>query len=151
MRPCDNGTRGSRLPALPPRCCNPFATVGHRLFPIVEGQYLDPEEVAHRLRAEFRYVDTSRNDGARAVEELMRRARSSNVPEEVINSLRRQTLKAIRIIVSDRMDFDDDRLEFTAMEGGPLYIPYRSAQNVAAAARLLAKMCRILEYRAEAC
>ena len=125
--------------------------MGHRLFPIVEGAYLEPEEVAHRLRAEFRFVDADRNAGADVVERAIREFRKSNAPEELLDALRRQSLKAIRIIVSDRTGFDEDYVEFTAMQGGPPYVQYRSGRHVAAAAPLLAKVCRVLGYRAEAC
>jgi hypothetical protein len=125
--------------------------MGHRLFPIVEGAYLDPEEIAHRLRAEFRFVDSDRSAGTSVIERAIKEFRKSNAPEELLDAMRRQSLKAIRIIVSDRDGFDEDYLEFTVMPGGPPYVPYRSARHVAAAATVLSKVCKVLGYRAEAC
>jgi hypothetical protein len=125
--------------------------MGHRLFPIVEGAYLEPEEVAHRLRAEFPFVDADRNAGADVVERAIREFRKSNAPEELLDATRRQSLKAIRIIVADRTGFDEDYLEFTVMPGGPPYVPYLSGRHVTAAAPVLSKVCKVLGYRTEAC
>jgi hypothetical protein len=124
--------------------------MGHRLFPILEGAYLEPEEIAHRLRAEFRFVDADRNAGMSLVERAIREFQKRNVPEELLDDMRRQSLKAIRIIVSDRTRFDEDYLEFTVMPGGPPYVPYRSSRHLAAAAPVLWRVCKVLGYRAEA-
>ena len=125
--------------------------MGHLLFPIVEGAYLEPEEIAHRLRAEFPFVDADRNAGVDVVERAIREFRKSNAPEAHLDAMRRQSLKAIRIIVSDREGFDEDYLEFTVTPGRPPYVPYHSGRHVAAAAPVLSKVCRVLGYRAEAC
>jgi hypothetical protein len=51
--------------------------------------------------------------------------------------------------VSDRENFDDDHLAFTAMPNGDPFIGYSSGQHEDAAAPLLQRACTILRYRAE--
>ena len=72
-----------------------------------------------------------------------------NAPPEVIHAHRAMLGKAIHIVVSDREDFDDDYLTFTAMPGGDPFIGYLSRQHEDAAAPLLDRACKILGYRAE--
>ena len=70
-------------------------------------------------------------------------------PREIIDAHRAMLGKAIRIVVSDREDFEDDYLAFTAMPKDDPFIGYSSGRHEQAAAPLLERACKILRYSAE--
>jgi hypothetical protein len=126
-----------------------YTAMAHRLFPINEAERLEPKEVVRRLRAEFEFVEADPDAGTEVVADMIKQFQRMQVPQEVIDEHRAMLGKAIRIVVSDREDFDDDYLTFTAMPGGYPFIGYSSRQHEDAAAPLLERTCKILRYRAE--
>jgi len=123
--------------------------VAHRLFPIIEGDYIEPKEIVRRLRAEFDFVEADADAGTEHVADMLMQFQRMNAPAEIIEAHRAMLGKAIRIVVSDREDFEDDYLRFTAMPNGDPFISYCSRQHESAAAPLLERACKILRYRSE--
>lgn len=126
--------------------CTPMA---HRLYPITEGGYLEPQEIVRRLRAEFDFVEADPDAGTEHVVDMIKQFQRMEMPQEVIDEHRAMLGKAISIIVSDREDFEDDYFSFTAMPGGYPFIGYSSLHHEEAAAPLVERACKILRYRAE--
>lgn len=123
--------------------------MAHRLFPNTERAPLEPKEIVRRLRAEFDFVEADADAGTEVVADMILQFQRMQVPPEVIEEHRAMLGKAIRIVVSDREDFDDDYLTFTAMPGDYPLIGYSSRQHEDAAAPLVERVCKILQYRAE--
>jgi hypothetical protein len=138
-----------------------YTAMGHTLFPNIDDQYLQPEEIVRRLRAEFEYVDADPEEGMSYLLEMIDRFEKMtpemaqmyqrvnlDVPTH-IQSLRSMLGKAIYIVVSDRSDFQNDYIRFVAMPDTAPLIGYSSGEHEDAAAPLLKRMCGILGYRAE--
>ncbi|HEY7117597.1 MAG TPA: hypothetical protein VH475_13495 [Tepidisphaeraceae bacterium] len=123
--------------------------MAHRLFPITEGAYLAPKEIVRRLRAEFDFVETDADAGTEHVEGMLAQFQRMNAPPAVIEAHRAALGKAVRIVVSDREDYDDDYLAFTTWPNNDPLVGYSSRQHEGAAAPLLERACKILRYRAE--
>ena len=123
--------------------------MAHRLSPITEGEYLEPKEIVRRLRAEFEFVEADADAGTEVVADMIKQFQRMKAPQEMIEAHRAMLGKAIRIVVSDREDFEDDYLTFTAMPNGDPFIGYSSGEHEDAAAPLLERACKILRYRAE--
>ena len=123
--------------------------MAHRLSPIVEGAYLEPKEVIRRLRAEFEFVEADAGAGTELVADMIKQFQRMSAPQEIIDWHRAVLGKAIHIVVSDREDFEDDYLAFTAMPGGDPFVSYSSGQHEHAASPLLDRACKVLRYRAE--
>src|SRR4051794_29649398 len=126
-----------------------YTAVAHRLSPITEGAYLEPQEIVRRLRAEFEFVEADDDAGKEVVADMIKQFQRMKAPQEMIDAHRAMLGKAIRIVVSDREDFEDDYLTFTAMPNGDPFIGYSSGQHEDAAAPLLERACKILRYSAE--
>ena len=122
--------------------------MAHRLSPITEGAYLEPEEIVRRLRAEFEFVEADADAGTEHVADMLKQFQRMNAPSEIIEAHRAMLGKAIRVVVSDREDFEDDYLTFTAMPNGDPFISYSPGEHEDAAAPLLERACKILRYRA---
>jgi hypothetical protein len=134
--------------------------MGHTLFPIVEGEYIQPEEVVRRLRVEFEYVDADAEKGMsyllgmidrfeKMKPELAQMYKSANFDMPThIRALRSMLGKAIYIVVSDRADFQNDYIRFVAMPDTAPLIGYSSGEHENAAAPLLKRLCSVLGYRA---
>jgi hypothetical protein len=126
-----------------------YTAVAHRLSPIAKGEYLGPTEIVRRLRAEFEFVEADADAGTEVVADMIKQFQRMKRPQEMIDGYRAMRGKAIRIVVSDRENFDDDYLAFTAMPNGDPFIGCSSGQHEDAAAPLLERACKILQYRAE--
>jgi hypothetical protein len=123
--------------------------MAHRLLPITDGERLDPPEIVRRLRAEFDFVEADAGAGTDHVARMIEQFRRMNAPPAIIDFHRAALGKAIRIVVSDREDFEDDYFTFTAMPGGDPFVGYSSRRHEEAAAPLLERACKVLGYRAE--
>jgi hypothetical protein len=123
--------------------------MAHRLYPIKDGENLEPEEIVRRLRAEFDFVDADREAGMEHVANMLKQFQRMNAPPPIIDAHRAMLGKAIRVIISDREDFEDDYLTFTAMPNEYPFVSYSSRQHEDAAALLLERACKILGYEAE--
>ena len=121
--------------------------MAHRLSPMTEHGYLEPMEIVRRLKVEFDFVEA--DAGTEHVAGMLRQFKRMNAPAEIIETHRAMLGKAITVLVSDREDFEDDYLTFTAMPGGDPFIGYSSRQHEEASARLLVRACKILRYRVE--
>lgn len=122
--------------------------MAHQLFPSDERGHLEPKEIVRRLRAEFEYVEADADAGTEHVADMINQFKRMNAPAEIIDAHRVMLGKAISVVVSDREDFDDDYLTFTAMPDSDLFIGYSSGRHENEAAPLLERTCRILRYRA---
>jgi hypothetical protein len=79
---------------------------------------------------------------------MVKQFQRMNAPPHIIEAHRAMLGNAISVVVSDREDFDEDYLTFTAMPNCNLFIGYSSGQHEASAAPLLERACEILRYRA---
>jgi hypothetical protein len=122
--------------------------MAHRLYPI-EGEPIEPREIVRRLRAEFDFVKADADAGSEVVANMITQFQRMNAPRETIAEHRAMLGSAIHIVVSDRENFGDDYLSFTAMPGGYPFIGYSSREHEDSAAPLLERACKILRYRAE--
>ena len=116
---------------------------------MTDGAYLEPTEIVRRLRAEFGFVEADADAGTEVVADMIKQFQRMNAPQEMIDAHRAMLGKAIHVVVSDREDFENDYLAFTAMPGGDPFISYSSSQHEDAAAPLLDRACKMLRYRAE--
>lgn len=123
--------------------------MAHRLPPVTEGGYLEPTEIVRRLRSEFNFVEADAGAGTEHVARMLEQFRRMNAPPEVIEAHHAMLGRSIRITVSDRDDFEDDYLAFTATPTGDPFVSYSSGEREDAAAPLLERACKILRYRAE--
>ena len=123
--------------------------MAHRLSPITEGAYLEPTEIVRRLRAEFEFVEADADAATEVVADMIKQFKRMKAPQEIIDAHLAMLGKAIRIVVADREDFEDDYLAFTSMPNGDPFIGYSSGQHEDAAAPLLERACKILRYSAE--
>ncbi|MBW3599578.1 MAG: hypothetical protein KY475_20190 [Planctomycetes bacterium] len=83
--------------------------MAHRLSPITEDGYLEPQEIVRRLRAEFEFVEADADAGTEVVADMIKQFQRTKAPQEMIDAHRAMLGKAIRVVVSDREDFEDDR------------------------------------------
>jgi hypothetical protein len=123
--------------------------MAHKLSPVDEAQYLQPDEVVRRLREEFKFVEADRDAGSKVVADMIKQFERMDAPREIIDAHRAMLGKALRVIVSDRENFDNDYIIFTAMPGSSPFIGYCSRQHEDSATPLLERVCKTLDYRAE--
>lgn len=122
--------------------------MAHRLFPVIEGTYLEPLEIVRRLKAEFDLIEADASAGTEVVADMIKQFQRMNAPPEIIDAHQAMLGTAIRILVSDREDFDNDYLVLIAMPNSPPFISYSSKQHEESANQLLERTCQILRYRA---
>lgn len=123
--------------------------MAHQLFPIADNEFLEPKEVLRRLRAEFDFVEADADAGTEHVANMLAQFRRMHAPAEIVEAHRAMLGKAIRIVVSDRDNFEDDYLLFTALPNEALFVDYCSRQHQDTATALLERVCRILRYQAK--
>ncbi|MCE9589611.1 MAG: hypothetical protein K8S99_03710 [Planctomycetes bacterium] len=121
--------------------------MAHRLFPIADGAYLEPKEIVRRLKAEFQFVEADASAGTEVVADMIKQFEKMKAPQAIIDVNRKMLGKAIRVVVSDRSNFINDYICFTAMPGGAPFIGYSSKQHEEAAAPLVERVCMILHYK----
>ena len=122
--------------------------MAHRLNPIGENPLLEPPEIVRRLRLEFGFVEAYTDVGTDHVLTMIRQFERMKAPTEIIEAHRSMVGRSIRIVVSDRAEFDLDYLVFTAMPNTYPFIGYGSRKHEDAAAPLLERVCKILRYEA---
>ena len=122
--------------------------MAHRLMPEAGGDHLTPTEIVRRLRMEFTFIHADADAGTEHVADMIAQFKRMNAPKEVIDRFQAMLGKSFNVMVSDRDDFEDDYLSFTAMPDEPPFISYCSGPHETAAAPLRLRLCCILRYRA---
>jgi hypothetical protein len=124
----------------------------HCLKPRTREHYLCPPEVVRRLQREFRYVETSEEDGRRHVLEVMqqlfalRQAGDTRVDEESLARLERAQEKAICVYFGDDPTSEMSILGTPVVPEEPLILEYLSPDHRRSVAPLVTRCAVALGY-----
>jgi hypothetical protein len=100
------------------------------------------------MRAEFECVAADVGAGTDHIIGMIDRFQKMPNAEHLVERYKKMIDKAIKVCVSDRESFDEDHISFTTMPDEPIFIGFSGRSHEAAAAPLIDRACRILNYRA---
>lgn len=120
--------------------------MAHILSPPDGVAFLDPEEVARRLKDEFDYTAIDRDEGADVVGAIVAKLVELDAPQEVIDFQLASQDRALQIVVSDDST-SDDYLQFTVKPNNGIFIGYFSYDHQQATRPLLERCACALGYK----
>jgi hypothetical protein len=117
----------------------------HRLEPLEGRPYLDPEEIARRLREEFASCEVDAEQGQEDVREMLAKLREMRAPKAVIDQVAAGRDRSLRITVADESG-SDDSLSFMVRPDDAILIGYFSAEHQTATRPLVERCALALGY-----
>jgi hypothetical protein len=119
--------------------------MSHRLQPHPGQPYLDPEEVARRLRDEFVCCTVDAEQGQDDVGDMLAKLIELKAPQAIIDDVIAGREQSLRVTVADEMASDDYLSFIVRPNEGPL-IGYFSAQHEEATRPLVERCVHALGY-----
>jgi hypothetical protein len=119
--------------------------LSHRLEPTAGRPYLEPKELARRLRDEFAFCAVDAEQGRDDVGDMLAKLIELKAPQAMIEEVTAGREQSLRVTVADDMA-SDKYLSFIVRPNDGLLIGYYSAQHEAASKPLLERCAQALSY-----